>query len=129
MGKKGFSHSYPLKLLDKLFLSIQWKKGTTRLGLDGKFTGKGKGVHNFTDLGGKKVIGVFLMKGQKEIEQVLLTIEEKERKNMREVFTDLDLYYISLGKICFPNTHIVENYYHVIALTTKKLEEFRKIFQ
>lgn len=69
------------------------------------------------------------MKGQKELEQALIAIEEKERRNVREVCTDLDPYYISLGKRCFPSAHIVADHYHVIAWATKKLEDFRRILQ
>jgi len=112
-----------------LTLGHQWKAGITKIGLDGKFAGRGKGVHNVTDLEGRTIIGVFPMKGQKAFKGELFKIPLQWRLQVKEVCTDLDAYYISLVKECFPNARVVADHYHVVAWAVKKMEDFRRLLQ
>lgn len=48
--KRQMSGMFPMKLLDKLKIEFKWRKGITRVGLDGKAVRKGKLIHHLVDL-------------------------------------------------------------------------------
>lgn len=48
--KRQMSGMFPMKLLDNLEIKFEWRKGITRVGLDGKGVRKGKLVHHLADL-------------------------------------------------------------------------------
>ena len=53
----------------------------------------------------------------------------EERNFIREVCTDMDPFYINIGKECFPKAHIVIDHYHVIQWGLQKLDRVRCILQ
>ncbi|MBU0667749.1 hypothetical protein KKG24_05505 [Patescibacteria group bacterium] len=56
--KRQMSGMFPMKLLDSLEIKLEWRKGITRVGLDGKGVRKGKLVHHLADLDKGKSICV-----------------------------------------------------------------------
>ena len=56
--KRKRSGMFTSKLLDDLPIQFKWKKGTIKVGLDGKSARGKQMIHNVTDLTDNKVIGV-----------------------------------------------------------------------
>lgn len=56
--KRQMSGMFPMKLLDSLEIKLEWRKGITRVGLDGKGVRKGKLAHHLADLDKGKSIYV-----------------------------------------------------------------------
>lgn len=56
--KRQMSGMFPMKLLDNLEIKFEWRKGITRVGLDGKGVGKSRFVHHLADLDKGKSICV-----------------------------------------------------------------------
>jgi hypothetical protein len=48
--KRQRSGMFPIKLLDELGIGFEWRKGITRIGLDGKYVRKHQAVHHLADL-------------------------------------------------------------------------------
>jgi len=67
--KRGRSGMFGLRLLDDLPIKLKWAEGITKVGLDGKGASKRKLIHNLTDPGDKKPIGVFANLNQKELKK------------------------------------------------------------
>lgn len=56
--KRQMSGMFPMKLLDGLKIEFKWRKGITKIGLDGKCVKRGKLVHHLADLDEGKSICV-----------------------------------------------------------------------
>ena len=69
--KRGMSGMFGSRLLDSLPIEIKWRQGITKVGLDGKGASKRKLIHNLTDLGNRRPIGVFPNLNQKELKKSL----------------------------------------------------------
>lgn len=67
--KRQMSGMFPMKLLDNLEIQFEWRKGITRVGLDGKGVGKGKSVHHLADLDKGKSICVIPNLNQKQLKK------------------------------------------------------------
>jgi len=67
--KRQMSGMFPMKLLDNLEIEFKWRKGITRVGLDGKWVGKGKSVHHLADLDKGKSICVIPNLNQKQLKK------------------------------------------------------------
>lgn len=67
--KRQMSGMFPMKLLDGLEIEFKWKKGITRVGLDGKAVRKGKLIHHFVDLDKGKSICVIPNLNQKQLKK------------------------------------------------------------
>jgi hypothetical protein len=67
--KRQMSGMFPMKLLDNLEIEFKWRKGITRVGLDGKGVGKGKSVHHLADLDRGKSICVIPDLNQKQLKK------------------------------------------------------------
>lgn len=67
--KRQMSGMFPMKLLDSLEIQLEWEKGITRVGLDGKGVRKGKLVHHLADLDKGKSICVLPNLSQKQLKK------------------------------------------------------------
>ncbi len=65
--KRQRSGMFTSKLLDDLPVQFRWRKGITKLGLDGKGVRKHQLIHNVTNLEENKVIGVLPNFSQEEL--------------------------------------------------------------
>jgi len=55
--KRQKSGMFPIKLLDELEMNFEWRKGITRVGLDGKYVRSKELIHHLADLDeGKSII-------------------------------------------------------------------------
>lgn len=57
--KRGVSGMFPMKLLDELKVSCEWRKGIKRVGVDGKYVRGKELVHHLADLDTGKSIVIF----------------------------------------------------------------------
>jgi len=67
--KRQMSGMFPMKLLDSLEIKLEWRKGITRVGLDGKGVRKGQLVHHLADLDKGKSICVLPNLSQKQLKK------------------------------------------------------------
>ena len=67
--KRQMSGMFPMKLLDNLRIEFKWRKGITRVGLDGKGVRKGKLVHHLADLDKGKSICVMPNLSQQQLKK------------------------------------------------------------
>jgi len=67
--KRQRSGMFACKLLDDLPIQFRWEKGSTKIGLDGKGVRKHQLIHNVTDLGKNKVIGVLPNLSKEELKK------------------------------------------------------------
>jgi hypothetical protein len=67
--KRQVSGMFVMKLLDELKIEFKWRKGVTRVGLDGKGVRKGKLVHHLADLDAGKSIGILPNLSQKQLKK------------------------------------------------------------
>jgi len=67
--KRQKSGMFPMKLLDELGMDFEWRKGITRVGLDGKYVCKNKAVHHLADLDEGKSITVLPSLSQAELKK------------------------------------------------------------
>lgn len=58
-----------------------------------------------------------------------MKIPGEKRLKVTEVCTDMDNFYINVGKQCFPNAKIVIDHYHVIAWGLKLMTSVRTTLQ
>ena len=104
-----------LRLIDELpDSSINWKEPIKKIGLDGKGVNRRKQIFNLTNLDKNEVIGVFPNLTQVELKKRLMAIDERFRMAVREVCTDMDSFFVSVVKECFPRARIVTDHFHVI---------------
>jgi len=69
--KRQMSGMFPMKLLDSLGIEFKWRKGVTKIGMDGKFVRKGKLIHHLVDLDKGKSICVIPNLNQKQFKKTL----------------------------------------------------------
>ncbi len=67
--KRQKSGMFPMKLLDELKMSFEWRKGITRVGLDGKYVRGKELVHHLADLDEGKSITVLPNLSQAELKK------------------------------------------------------------
>lgn len=67
--KRRMSGMFPMKLLDNLQIQFEWRKGITRVGLDGKGVGKGKSIHHVVDLDKGKSICILPGSNQQQFKK------------------------------------------------------------
>ncbi|MFH1534053.1 MAG: hypothetical protein ABID64_03920 [Nitrospirota bacterium] len=67
--KRQMSGMFPMKLLDNLEIQLEWEKGITRVGLDGKGVRKGSLVHHLANLDKGKSICVLPNLSQKQLKK------------------------------------------------------------
>lgn len=67
--KRQTSGMFPMKLLDELGMGFKWRKGITRVGLDGKYVCKNKAVHHLADLDKGKSITILPALSQKQLKK------------------------------------------------------------
>jgi len=67
--KRQKSGMFPMKLLDELGMSFEWRKGITRIGLDGKYVRKHQAVHHLADLDKGKSITVLPALSQNQLKK------------------------------------------------------------
>ena len=119
-----------LRLIDEIVdSSLNWNKPIKRIGMDGKGVGNRKQVFNITNLVDNQVIGVLPNLTQEKLKQVLLTVDVKFRKAVKEVCIDMDSFFPAIIRECFPNAKIVIDHFHVIKWAVYLLKEEKKIFQ
>lgn len=53
----------------------------------------------------------------------------QDRLAVKEVCTDMDPFYMNVGREVFPNAHIVIDHYHVIAWALRLMDEVRRNLQ
>jgi len=127
---RGISVMSSLRLIDEMVQSsIIWDKKITRVGLDGKGVAKRKQVFNVTNLDEHQVIGVFPNLTQQKLKEELLKVKEEYRLAVREVCIDMDSFFVSVIKECFPNAKLVVDHFHVIQWAIILIKEQKKILQ
>jgi len=67
--KRQKSGMFPMKLLDELEMGFEWRKGITRVGLDGKYVRKRELVHHLADLDEGKSITILPNLSQAELKK------------------------------------------------------------
>lgn len=67
--KRQKSGMFPMKLLDELKTSFEWRKGIKRIGLDGKYVRKYELVHHLADLDKGKSITILPNLSQNELKK------------------------------------------------------------
>ncbi len=118
-----------MKLLDRQNYGLQWRKNISKIGLDGKAAKKHQCVTTITNLDENSLIGVIPPMSQEKLIERLLQIDEGLRNSVREVALDMDSFYISVARICFPNARIVTDHFHVIQWANKLQDDQRRILQ
>ena len=97
--------------------------------MDGKGVSKRKQIFNITNLEDNEVIGVLPNLSQKELLKELLTVDYTLRMAVKEVCIDMDTFFVSVIKECFPNAVIVIDHFHVIQGAVHLLKEEKNVFQ
>ncbi|MCF7820290.1 MAG: transposase [Candidatus Pacebacteria bacterium] len=119
-----------LRLIDEVVHSlINWTKPIAKIGMDGKGVGNRKQVFNITNLVDRQVIGVLPNLNQAQLRKQLLTVDLKLRQAVKEVCIDMDSFFPTIIKECFPNAKIVIDHFHVIKWAIYLLKEEKKVFQ
>jgi len=119
-----------LRLIDEIVdSSINWTKPIKKIGLDGKGIGRRRQVFNITNLSDKQVIGVLPGLSQVRLRKRLLEVKPRLRKAVKEVCIDMDSFFPTVIKECFPNAKIVIDHFHIIKWGGYLLKEEKKIFQ
>jgi len=67
--KRQKSGMFPMKLLDELKMGFEWRKGITRIGLDGKYVRGTELVHHLADLDEGKSIAILPNLSQVELKK------------------------------------------------------------
>jgi hypothetical protein len=67
--KRQRSGMFPMKLLDELEIGFEWRKGISRVGLDGKYVRSKELVHHLADLDEGKSITVLPNLNQKQLKK------------------------------------------------------------
>ena len=67
--KRQMSGMFPMKLLDKLEIKLEWRKGISKVGLDGKGVKKGQLLHHLADLEKGKSICVIPNLNQQQLKK------------------------------------------------------------
>ena len=119
-----------LRLIDEMVpSSIMWDKKISRVGLDGKGVGKRRQVFNVTNLSENQVIGVFPNLTQQQLKDELFKVKEEYRLAVQEVCIDMDNFFVSVIKECFPNAKLVVDHFHVIQWAIILIKDQKKIAQ
>lgn len=120
---------FPLNLLDKQTYELQWEKPILKIGMDGKAANKRKCVTTITNLDENSLIGVLPPISQKKLIKKLLKLDKRLRAAVKEVALDMDPFYITVVKQCFPNARIVTDHFHVIQWGNHLMDQQRRLLQ
>jgi transposase len=120
---------FPMMLLDKQSYGLQWKQPILKIGMDGKAVSKHKCINTITNLDKNSLIGFIPPMSQKKLIQELLKIDKNLRESVQEVALDMDAFYITVARKCFPNARIVTDHFHVIQWGNILIDQQRRILQ
>ena len=120
---------FPIVLLDKQIYDFQWTNPVFKIGMDGKAVRKHQCVTTLTNLDENSLIGVLPPMSQEKLIEELMKIDESLRNSVQEVALDMDEFYITVAKICFPNARIVTDHFHVIQWGNQLMDEQRRLLQ
>ena len=127
---RQISKSASLNLIDEMVVSsIKWDKPIKRMGIDGKGVRKHRQVFSLTNLVDNEIIGILPDLTQLELKNRLMEIDEKLRLAVKEVCIDMDRFFVSVIRECFPSAKIVIDHFHVIQWAIKLIKDQKKIAQ
>lgn len=127
---RNFSKMTSLRLIDEMVdSSINWNEPIKKIGIDGKGVSKHRRIFSITNLDENQVIGILPDLTQQELKDRLLKVDKELRLAVKEVCIDMDKFFVTIIKKCFPNACIVCDHFHVIKWGVYQIKEQKKIIQ